>query len=422
MQPKISHRRLHGVLKLLAAFLQERVHPVPATGMRWYNFLYVAAFQRRHISKRRSFWMTQNPTIYSCEEDEIDLFELVEALWRRKKTILLVAALFVAIGLAYALLAPRQYEARTTLLILPPISTEMTGDQKENSPSVFAPDIYTELARARDIIQQAVSAAYPSGEQPSIEDVLNTLKTSVNKSSEDRGSASQALTLSVSLRGSEPEKLSTLLSAWSKAFIERNTQLLANRTAQSLEYVTEAFRVTGGDLAKAEDNLTAFKKDNPTGLFDTKLETLQKYYGIALQEHSLKSAALIAIDAEVATLRALRAAQPERVALNKGMSDDALWGALVSRPEMAAKAENLDIKSEMLNPLYEEVVSKLQEKESEAAGLRASVAYLQDRIGQLEEEYQTLRVKQAETATQQARLARERDTLNEAYVSLAKQH
>ena len=54
------------------------------------------------------------------DDDEIDLTDLLFALWKQKWIIILCAALFVAGGIAVALMLPKTYEAQTSLLILPP--------------------------------------------------------------------------------------------------------------------------------------------------------------------------------------------------------------------------------------------------------------------------------------------------------------
>jgi len=51
-------------------------------------------------------------------DDEIDLFELMESLWKEKVLIVAITAVIILIGLGYALLTPSTYEARVE--ILPP--------------------------------------------------------------------------------------------------------------------------------------------------------------------------------------------------------------------------------------------------------------------------------------------------------------
>ena len=161
------------------------------------------------------------------EEDEIDLADLLFVLWRKRNIILITILVFVAIGTAAALLIPRTYEAKTSLLILPPIPFEITGTEKDSflAPDIYflAPDIYKDLAVADDLMDEIITTLYPEDQDRlTARSLANNLKVSVNKSSEARNTpSSQSLTLKVSLKGSEPEELSKILEAWSKAFIKR---------------------------------------------------------------------------------------------------------------------------------------------------------------------------------------------------------
>ncbi|QYX47685.1 LPS O-antigen chain length determinant protein WzzB [Pseudomonas tussilaginis] len=56
-------------------------------------------------------------------DDEIDLFELIEGVWRQKVWVLLVAAPIMAIGIAYAVLATPVYEAK--LFVQPPSQNDI---------------------------------------------------------------------------------------------------------------------------------------------------------------------------------------------------------------------------------------------------------------------------------------------------------
>ena len=58
-----------------------------------------------------------------ADDNEIDLIELVEGVWRQKLWVAVIAVPIVLVGLAYALLAPRVYQAR--LFVEPPSRDEI---------------------------------------------------------------------------------------------------------------------------------------------------------------------------------------------------------------------------------------------------------------------------------------------------------
>ncbi len=59
--------------------------------------------------------VTSPQTLRPVANDEIDLVQLVSALWKQKKLIIAVTALAGLIGLVYALLAPRYYSVQSVL-------------------------------------------------------------------------------------------------------------------------------------------------------------------------------------------------------------------------------------------------------------------------------------------------------------------
>jgi len=64
-------------------------------------------------------YMTKKET--ELMDDEINLFELIESLWKEKVLIVAITAVITLIGLGYAFLTPATYEARVEI-ILPSIS------------------------------------------------------------------------------------------------------------------------------------------------------------------------------------------------------------------------------------------------------------------------------------------------------------
>lgn len=55
-------------------------------------------------------------------DDEIDLFELAQTIWRGKWTVVIITAVFVIIGVAYSLLAQQQWASKA-VVTTPPISS-----------------------------------------------------------------------------------------------------------------------------------------------------------------------------------------------------------------------------------------------------------------------------------------------------------
>jgi uncharacterized protein involved in exopolysaccharide biosynthesis len=99
--------------------------------------------------------MTEDTTKNQPAEDEIDLIALAKTLWDNRKFIIITVAIFMVLGIAVALLTPKEYTASTTLV--PQVSkgsskmgglsslaamagfnlNDMTGGSSELSPMVY---------------------------------------------------------------------------------------------------------------------------------------------------------------------------------------------------------------------------------------------------------------------------------------------
>ncbi|MEN5304341.1 Wzz/FepE/Etk N-terminal domain-containing protein [Pseudomonas sp. TWI628] len=83
--------------------------------------------------------------------DEIDLFELVQGVWRQRLWMVLVAVPVIGLGLAYVMLAAPVYEAK--LFIQPPTQNEIAqlnfGRGKDTGlPALSAKDVYSVYLRS----------------------------------------------------------------------------------------------------------------------------------------------------------------------------------------------------------------------------------------------------------------------------------
>ena len=373
----------------------------------------------------------QNTAVPYQDDDEIDLMDLFMALWKQKWVIVICAALFVAAGTTFALLTPKTYEAKTSLLILPPIPAEITGSGQDGTNSgvspnmyaVFAPDIYKDLAVAHDLLQEAIAAAYPEEEdRPAPKNIEAGIKVGVNKSSEERGAAArQSLTLTVTLRGGEPEKLAEFLTAWSNSFIRKNSQLFMNRAAQSFEYLRETFASVQKDLVAAEDALFSFRKQNPTSVLSIQLETMKTLHGEFLAQYTKNIRSLAPLEAKAKAIREFLSSEPERISISRGMTKDSLWAFLAQRlaPGELEHLKELNITDELLNSHHQTLKAKLYDLNAEIAALKVSIADLRQHIDSTEKEFNEKQTRLLEISLETERLSREEKVLQESYNTLA---
>lgn len=355
------------------------------------------------------------------DDDEIDLTDLLFALWKQKLIIILCAALFVAGGIAVALLLPKTYEAQATLLILPPISREMTED-KNTSGQMFSSEIYKDLAVAQDLLNDVIREVYTGTEIPSAAAVAKGLSVGVNKASEKDTTGKLPFTLSISLKGGEPQALTSFLSSWITHFTRRNAQLFSTRGTQSFEYISENFEIVKKDLKSVEDSLAEYRKSNPVEFLEKELDTLKSLHGKFLEEFAVKTRSLVALEAELKIQKELIEQEPQKLLINRMPTNESLWSFLANRNETEgfSSPESLKIVDEVLNSVFTSLKAKIIESDAKIESLKASIADLQQHLKATEKEYNEKQVLLVESKKNIQRLEREEKALNDAYTNLAK--
>lgn len=363
----------------------------------------------------------QNTPAPYQDDDEIDLMDLFMALWKQKWVIVICAALFVAAGTTFALLTPKTYEAKTTLLILPPISRELTDD-KNSGGQMFSSEIYKDLALAQDLLNDVIAEVYSGTEQPDAAAAQRNMSVSVNKASEKDTTGKLPFTLSVSLKGGEPAALTSFLSSWITHFTRRNAQLFSTRGTQSFEYISENFEIVKKDLKSVEDSLADYRKSNPADFLEKQLDILKALHGKFLEEFSVKTRTLVGLEAEVKIRKDMLGQEPQKLLINRLPANESLWNFLSNRGETEgfSSPESLRIQDEVFNPVFTNLKSKVVEAEAEIASLKASLTDLKQHLQTTEKEYNEKQVLLVETKKNIQRLEREEKALNDAYTNLAK--
>lgn len=359
----------------------------------------------------------QNTPAPYQDDDEIDLMDLFMALWKQKWVIVICAALFVAAGSTFALLTPKTYEAKTTLLILPPISRELTDD-KNSGGQMFSSEIYKDLALAQDLLNDVIAEVYSGTEQPDAAAAQRNMSVSVNKASEKDTTGKLPFTLSVSLKGGEPAALTSFLSSWITHFTRRNAQLFSTRGTQSFEYISENFEIVKKDLKAAEDKLADYRKQHPIDFLENTLTTLKTLNKNYQEDISFKKRTLVSREAELIALKELIKEEPEIIILNRSPSNEMLLN--VPRGTDSHKNENLIFRDEVINERHSILRNMITFAETEVQSLKASIADLEQHLKATEKEFNEKQVLLVESKKNIQRLEREEKALNDAYTNLAK--
>jgi len=352
------------------------------------------------------------------DDYEVDLRDYFHVLWKQKWIVILtfLVAVVTALGISYA--SPKTYQTETSLLILPPLATEVGG---EVTGTVFSPETYNRLALSGDLLEEVIDDVYLDGGGTSVSTLRSRMKVEVEQSTAKDFPGRFPLYLRVTLTGTDPEGLPLLAETWARHFIERNTQLFLSRTAQSYDYVKENFDEVEQNLLAKEEEQKLYRQANPEPVIQAEVTALQRVYESCSSELANKRQQLANAETRLSALRDVLAREPEYFTLERGLSREALWNFLsaeISQEELASLPA-LNVQEQVLNSTYVFIRRDIAATDAEVQGLRGEVAYLESSVAETRKAFEEKQVQLVEVEANLDRLNRGIQVLDDAYTSLA---
>lgn len=352
------------------------------------------------------------------EEYEVDLRDYFRVLWKGKWIVIVTFLVSVGTALAISYSLPKQYRTETSLLILPPLATEVGG---EVTGTIFSPETYRRLALASDLLKEVIGEVYPDGGGTSVSALRGRMNVEVEQTTAKDFPGRFPLYLRVTLTGTDPEKLPPLAEAWARWFTEKNAQLFLSRTAQSYEYVKQNFDEVEQELLAKEKERKLLQQENPEPVIQTEVTALQQVYESYLAELSEKRQQLANKAAWLSALQSALAQEPEHFTLERGLSAETLWDFLSTgvSPEELASLPSLTVQDQVLNETYVGLRAQVAEAEATVQGLRGEVAYLESKVKETRKVFEEKHAQLVEVQAELDCLDREIQVLDDAYASLA---
>ena len=352
------------------------------------------------------------------DEYEIDLRDYLHVLWNGKWIVIFTFLVAVATALALSYSTPKQYQTQTSLLLLPPLSTEVGG---EVTGTVFSPETYKRLAVVSDLLQEVINQVYPNGGGCSVDSLRSHIKIDVEKTAAKDFPGRFPLYLTMTISGTDPEKLPQLARAWAKKFTERNSQLFLSRTAQSYDYIKQSFDEVERNLLAKENERTLYQQKNPEPVIQATVTAIQSDYNLYMQALPEKTQELATEEARLSSLREALSKQPEHFNIARGLSNEALWNFLATglSSKKIDSLPSLSVQDQVLNDTYVALQQEVSETEATVKGLQATVELLKSKVDETRKAFEA---KQAELITVQAQLEkmnRDIKVLDSTYTSLS---
>lgn len=215
------------------------------------------------------------------DEYEVSLKDYIDVI--RKEKLLIISIFLVAVVAAgiFSSAQPKEYETRTTLLITPRITEELTdiGGDAALFSSSFSTGTYEKLAVTNDLLMNIIESLdlRSDGKRLTVASLRKRMVPKVEFASSGKTRSPLPL-LTMTVKGSDPEEIKNIAEIWGKLFIEKNTELLSTRTAQSYEFIQDRYNEVNIELKDKEEEKIAYQKENPLSSLSTEYNVSKSTY------------------------------------------------------------------------------------------------------------------------------------------------
>lgn len=375
------------------------------------------------------------------DEIIIDVGALFRALKKKFKVIVLVAVLFAVIGALYSQLKTPVYESFASIRIQQPfgIKTSLEGDDVNPSLINTRMYTYTEILKSRSVIQKVIEEnnltdsrgrfiAYSTY----VKDYLSTEKVRDTE------------ILKVSVKDAYPQRAQNVNAQIIELFLNRLTELARGQEKNIRQFLEERVKISRGELANAEIELNAFKRDNVIYTPDDKVDRLSKQMILidklraentvnlesARAKNSVVSSQLDENTVNLSDNTSLRNYQ-NKLADLEAQRIEYLEKYTEEHPKVKEVNESIAAIKKALDDEIQKIINKeaMSENENYRILLRdkfeseAQVQVAENNLGALEEiaaQYQTELADLSDTERQFLKLTRELTLAQEIYVMLSK--
>ena len=321
-----------------------------------------------------------SPVPVQAWEDEIDLRQLIESIWRRRWFIasLVIAAVAAAGVLSYFVLPPR-YESSITVDLLVPQATELG----------LNPAVFEALATSNRVLEAMVQLGFLD---MTPDRVRGSIAVSLSKDSR---------LLTVTTRAQSASQAQQLAVLWYEAFRQEAGAYAQERVAQRLDVAEAELAARESMYSAARDALNAFDSTVMLPVMEARLESLQAE--LVEAEERLRTLTQSTIPADEARLQAIQLALAEQPQVLGGSH------VMVVPVDSGAGVTTSDVT--MLNPVYLQLSQDLASTQTRLVTNRRSAELLATVVAELPAQIEALRARLIAYREERARLEREVNAL-----------
>jgi capsular polysaccharide biosynthesis protein len=199
------------------------------------------------------------------DEYEIDLREYIILLWQKKWFVLGLVILAILAALFYNLFFVQPvYEARATLLILPPRYTTSL------EVKTFSADTYENLAQTDSIKAKIIadlSLKNREGEEYSVDQLGDMMKVKLLSAAEEDSTP----LIQLIVKNRDPELAAQIANSWAKLFMADSKEIRKSEVTEISSVIQQQFEETENKLKGLKTQKLNFKEKNRLELLNKEL-------------------------------------------------------------------------------------------------------------------------------------------------------
>jgi uncharacterized protein involved in exopolysaccharide biosynthesis len=360
------------------------------------------------------------------EENEVDLRDYLNVIIRRRKVALTVFFTVVITATIVSFCMPKVYQGVASIMVIPSkVQTallptrvsldvekeKITGKYLGSSPSM---SILTHkmLLESNAVVESVIGKLKltdKSGKNLTLDDLFKRLDIEEIKDTN---------LLQLKAEADDPEMAKDIANTWAQEYTRYSRELISGEVVGSGDFVAEQFKIVKRSLRQAEEAVKNFKNKYKIDLMKAELD---------IKKAKLNDYKKELIDLEIAlktkkdSLRELRkeiVGQERFIVVSKAITDDALW-LLDNRKKSLADLDKRKLRSEVINPVYQNLENRIVDTGIEINTLEPRVEYLKKSLSQTQNDIDDLEAEMNERELEFLQLCRQVEIYKRPYGDLS---
>jgi uncharacterized protein involved in exopolysaccharide biosynthesis len=362
------------------------------------------------------------------QEYEVDLRNYINAALKRKKLVIctfLICVVTIAIAIV---IMPKTYQSTALIMITPsrvesalsPSTVSLSleqwnaGKYTDSRPAISLVT-HRKLLISNLVLERVISKLHLTnnkGEVLPYEDLLKKLNVIEKRETKESN------IIELKARDKNPYIAKDIANTWAQVYVEYNQELILGEVKGTGEFITDQFEIVKQNLIKAEEKVKDFKEEHALDLMQSELDMKKSKLADYRKELIDSEIKLRTKEDILSQLKNQIKEQEKFTVVSKAMTDDALW-QLASKERNAGGADKRALKSEIINPVYQNLELRIVNTEVEVNTLKPGLKYLNDSIVVFQQEIAVLKSSVLQGEFDLAQLNRQVNIYKKTYDNLS---